>query len=288
MRGEAFDVTLSEPNSKFGIEVYGRHVPGPAHLDDPKEDDPVTNAVFVALEGHVVISNEKQATGLQAPPGLALYMWDNLTRTPDVRRFEKLPDSMKPMSAEELTKFHDCCALTKELALKPGEVGKILRQDLSSQNPLQRKVGVVGLGALDDLPGLMQAMGNADHADVRETAILATRHWLGRAPGQSIALYKHLTTAEGYTPVQAKSFLHLCNGIDQARRQQPTTYELLIAGLNHSKMPMRELAHWHLVRLAPDGKSIPYDAAAPEAQRMQAIEAWRRLIPEGEVPTKKN
>jgi hypothetical protein len=159
-----------------------------------------------------------------------------------------------------------------------------LRQYLSAKDPLLRKVGVVGLGALNDLPGLLQAMSNPEHADVRDAAVLVVRHWLGESPGQSIALYKYLTTDQGFTPVQAKSFVHLCHGIQEERRKQPTTYELLIAALNHSKMPMRELAHWHLIRLAPDGQSIPYDAAAPEAERLQAVEAWRRLIPEGELP----
>ena len=115
------------------------------------------------------------------------------------------------------------------------------------------------------MPQLVHCLSNTEYPDVREMGILALRHWLGREPGQSIKLYGLLTKGEGYTPVQAKSFLHLCYGIDQARRNQPTTYELLIGALNHSKMPMRELAHWHLVRLAPAGKSIPYDAAAAES-----------------------
>jgi hypothetical protein len=36
--------------------------------------------------------------------------------------------------------------------------------------------------------------------------------------------------------------------------------------------------------LVPDGKSIAYDAAAAEGQRLQAIAQWRRLIPEGQLP----
>jgi hypothetical protein len=49
-------------------------------------------------------------------------------------------------------------------------------------------------------------------------------------------------------------------------------------------MPARELARWHLVRLVPEGASIKYDAAAPEAERLQAIAEWRRLVPPGELP----
>ena len=110
------------------------------------------------------------------------------------------------------------------------------------------------------------------------------RHWLGREPGQSIRFFEHLTKAEKYTPIQAKNLIHLFNGIEAEKRRQPGTYDLLIQALDHGKMPARELAHWHLVRLAPDGKSIAYDAAGTEAQRQEAIAAWRRLIPEGELP----
>ena len=58
----------------------------------------------------------------------------------------------------------------------------------------------------------------------------------------------------------------------------------MIALLKHSKLPVRELARWHLVRLAPAGKKIDFDAAAPEADRQKAYEQWRALIPEGQLP----
>jgi hypothetical protein len=91
-------------------------------------------------------------------------------------------------------------------------------------------------------------------------------------------------TKQGYTPTQAKNMLYLLNGIEAEKLQRPATFDLLIHALNHGKTPMRELAHWHLVRLVPGGNKIAYDAAAPEAQRLQAIAEWRRLVPEGELP----
>jgi len=62
------------------------------------------------------------------------------------------------------------------------------------------------------------------------------------------------------------------------------TYEVLIGLLGHSKVAVREVARWHLVRLAPTGKKINFDAAAPEAQRQKAVEEWRALIPAGQLP----
>jgi hypothetical protein len=283
-RGEVFDVVLSEPNARLGVEVYGRHVPGPPNLSNPKLDNPVTNVLFFALAREAVVSAEKYSTRLQAPPGNALLLWDSVTRTTEVRRFEKLPDYAKPFDEKERKQFELLCHCTHALAEKPGETGKTLEALVLSKEPGPRKVAVVALGALDDLPRLLQVLNSSDSADARDMAVLVMRNWLGRTSGQSILLYDHLTKKENYTPTQAKNLLYLFNGIEEERLKQPATYDTLIGGLNHSKMPMRELARWHLVRLVPDGKSIAYDAAAAEPQRMQAIEAWRRLVPEGELP----
>jgi hypothetical protein len=59
---------------------------------------------------------------------------------------------------------------------------------------------------------------------------------------------------------------------------------VLINYLKHSRLPVRELARWHLMRLAPAGGDIVYDAASPAAQREQAFERWRALIPAGKLP----
>jgi hypothetical protein len=58
----------------------------------------------------------------------------------------------------------------------------------------------------------------------------------------------------------------------------------LINYLDHSKLAVRQLALWHLVRLVPEGKAIGYDPAAPAAVRQKAIKEWRQLIPEGKLP----
>ena len=68
---------------------------------------------------------------------------------------------------------------------------------------------------------------------------------------------------------------------------KPSTYEALIRLLQHSKLAVRELAHWHLVRLAPAGKEIAYDPAATEEERDKAVKAWKELIPEGQLPREK-
>jgi hypothetical protein len=282
LRAETFSIELHEPKARLAVEVYGRHLPGPPKLDDPKADDPVANIAFFALEGESNVTAEKHTSRLHAPPGPALYLWDNVSRSAEVIRYESLPDFAKPMSEDERKKFEALGALAKKWADEPSV--KTLESAATSQEAMERKAAVVALGAVDNLSGLMKVLNNKDHADTRDMAVLVIRHWVGREAGQSVRLYEHLTKNENYTPVQAKNLLHLFNGIEKEKLRRPDTYDLLIHALNHSKMPARELARWHLIRLVPDGKSIAYDAAGAEEQRLEAIAAWRRLIPEGELP----
>ena len=148
---------------------------------------------------------------------------------------------------------------------------------------LERRVAVTALGAVDDLSRLLAALDDGKHQDVREQAILVLRSWMGRAPGQlkalRVAMLKHK-----YPLLQMKTTMHLLFGFDEHERQRPAIFELLINLLDHKSVGIRELAHWHLVRLAPAGRDIAFDAGAAETDRQQAVERWRQLIPAGAVP----
>jgi hypothetical protein len=44
------------------------------------------------------------------------------------------------------------------------------------------------------------------------------------------------------------------------------------------------LAHWHLVRIVPEGLSIPYDPVGDSDQIEHGADLWKKLIPEGSLP----
>ena len=93
--------------------------------------------------------------------------------------------------------------------------------------------------------------------------------------------------AAGFPMPQAQTIVHLLIGFDDEERARPATYAMLLSELEHAKPMIRSLAHWHLVRLAPEGKSIAYDPSLVPAQSQAAIAAWRLLIPAGQVPSPK-
>ena len=188
----------------------------------------------------------------------------------------ELPPSLKQRGEKEQKLLELACQCTAGLA--DGKIEGTLESLLKSSEKHERLVGVTVLGALDRTDQLLGALSNPHHADVRDRSILVLRNWLGRSPGQIKKLSHALTEGLGYTKAQAKTILHLLIGLTEEERHELGSLELLVSALNHPQLPVRELARWHLVRLAPAGKDIPFDAAAAEPERRQAMAAWHKII----------
>jgi hypothetical protein len=166
-----------------------------------------------------------------------------------------------------------------------GNLGKGLDELLASDGEAKHRVAVACMGALDDLPRLVAALENPKYVDARDQAILTLRNWIGRRPGQLAKLYDFLTKEKKHSPVQARTIMQLLRGFDDDDRKEPHIYQLLIDGMEHSSLvSIRQLAHWHLERLAPAGQKIAFDAAANQQSRSQAASEWRQLIPDGQLP----
>src|SRR5262245_53514718 len=155
---------------------------------------------------------------------------------------------------------------------------------MQSEDKVERLLAVTLLGAIDDLPRTAAGLADAKHADIREHTVLVFRNWMGRGPGQAEKLYEAMLTEGKLTKIQAAVVVQLLFGFDQEERRDPATYQFLIELLSHKRIGVRELAHWHLVRLAPAGKELGYDAGAADAQRDKAIAQWRAVIPPGRLP----
>ncbi|HMF15231.1 MAG TPA: hypothetical protein VKE94_23110, partial [Gemmataceae bacterium] len=131
---------------------------------------------------------------------------------------------------------------------------------------------------------LYKAFGDEKDALVRRIAIETLRHWIGRKTGQDDALARFLVREQKYTPDHAAAVLHLLHSYGKKDIEDPLTYEVLIAYLQHDKLPVRELAAFQLYRLAPAGGDIRYDPTAPKEKREEAVKQWKKLIPSGELP----
>jgi hypothetical protein len=285
--GDKWDLTLKSPGTAVGMEIFGRHAPGvPKCVCDEArghfKDVPNVEVFLLVLAGKAMLTEDGRETALESPPGIAMVHWNSLTKDEEYRHLDELPPSLKPDTPEELARLQEARNAFRRLAVLPLDAG--LELMLESDSPVERRAAVVALGALDMLPRLGAALGDTQHPEVRNLAVIVLRSWIGRGTGQAEYLYDYLTKGKELSPVQTKGVLHLLFGFDEKERRDPLTYEVLIESLKHSKPQVRHLSHWHLVRLVPEGQKIDYDAGAPAADLDRAYQEWRRLVPPGRLP----
>ncbi len=288
-RNQVWDLVLKEAGTFLVMGINSRHMPGLRDfVTDPAKpfqagDPPLADVKVLVIKGKAELDIGDVAVGLRAPPGPARFHWNSLRgndRSPE--SLEKLPDTVKPLSEEEQKKVNAVYERARRLANKPIEAA--FKENLGSTDPIDRAMAVIGFGAIDDLPNLIGALSHPKHPEVRDLAVQVLRHWVGRSDGQEEKLYHALRQGDQFTATQANSVLQLLYGCNEVELARPEVYQVLIALLKHEKLAFRELAQWHLYRLAPAGKDIAYDAAGPAEQREQAYKKWKALIPHGELP----
>jgi hypothetical protein len=285
------DLTLNEPGSQITLELYGRWPRGVPFTPKPgPKDVPTADLIVLCTHGEVSVSTQGQGHLLTAPPGPAMIEWDNVTGIdPTPHRLEKLPPWAQPGARETDLYRKKMAGLARfvKRAVETRDVPAVLHQYVTSDDPLERRLAVFGMGAIDDLRGLSQALQDTKHQDVWDNGILALRHWIGRAPGQDQYLYHALMEKVNFSPVEAESVLQLLHSFGDEDLARPETYEMLIDYLGHDKFPIRGLAYWHLSRLVPAGKEFGYNPSESKEARQAAITKWRQLIPRGKMPPKK-
>jgi len=289
-RDQAWELTLKEAGTKAALETYGRWPRGVFFSKkENAQEAPTSIVVLLVLKGEIDLKYGDRQMSMSAPPGPALFQWDSVDG-PDAtgaKRMEKLPAWALPADkpapeAQSMQAALD--RLVQREAAKGSEPA--IAEGLASKNPVEQRLSVVYLGALDDLPRLIDALGDP-RANVRDAAVLTLRHWIGRGPGQDLRLYTVLTKDKKYSVVHADIVMELLHSLGDQQLGRPETYEALIAYLKHDKLAIRELAKWQLYRLVPAvAKEIPYDPADSKKEQEAAYEEWKKRIPEGKLPPK--
>jgi hypothetical protein len=282
VRNEIWTMTLLAPQTSVGLELYSRQLPSLHPLVEGKLQPPLTSVAMLVLKGKVELTDSKAHMLLCAPPGPARAEWNSHVGRFTVEDLDKLPKEVRPLEGKDLKLFETVCARAE--AFNKGDIKQAIAKYLGSDDKVERLLGVTVAGAIDDLPDVVKALADPKHGDLRSHTVLVLRHWLGRDAGHTTKLFKELTVGQKYKLPQAKNIIQLLLGFREEDRFNPHTYELLIVYLEHGKLAIRELAHWHLVRLVPEGKEIAYDAGGAEAERQKGIAAWRKLIPAGKLP----
>jgi hypothetical protein len=290
VQGNVWDLTLETPQSRVAMEIFGRWATGvPFKLNPGPKDVPAANLILLVLNGEVTVKQGNTQFAMHAPPGPAILEWDNGGGIdPGPRKLESLPDwAGRPKPSAEGEKL---IAVRKKLrdALAAKPVGEVLDEFVNSDDALERRFGVLAMGATDDLARLGNALRNAKHSDVWDSAVQALRHWIGRGPGQDQKLYHGLVDVKKVSPVEAETIVSLLHSFGENDLARPETYELLIGYLKCPRLGVRGLALWHLSRLYPPGKDFGFDPLAPQDARDKAVKKWQDLLKKGELPPKSN
>jgi hypothetical protein len=291
VRGDTFDLTLYNPGTKVTLLLASGWPKGVPFTKDPgPKDIPAAELLIIVQKGEVDVRHNGRLSALEAPPGPAVIQWDSvhgLDASPT--RLDKLPDWILPttdpaLKAKEARLQETIDAFCKEVANRPVEA--VFEDFLASDNKTHRNFVVILFGATDNLNHLAVALNSAKHLDIWDAAVKALRHWIGRGPGQDQVLYKRLIELRGYKPAEAATVLHFLHTPDDEEMSRPETYEMLIDQLASDRLAIRGLAFWHLYRLVPAGRKIPYDPLASPEARAQARAEWKKLIPDGQMPPK--
>jgi hypothetical protein len=286
-------LTLDGPGAAVAIEIYGRWPAGvPFRLKKPAGEEPVRVWEVNVLKGRVDIQAGPDEWSMSAPPGPSYFHGDSVSG-PDEggpRRGAALPAWADPKVAPPpASKSIASCVKLYRARYKDKEPDEGARELLAAADKdrdaeraqMTRRLVVFALAAMDEVDRVAELLSESKHDGVRKAAVVALRHWIGAAAGRDELLYRTLIDGLEYSKAEAATVLQLLHSPFAA--DQPETYETLIAYLRHGKQAVRELAHWHLCRLAAAGRDIPCDASSPEGCA-RAVRAWKKLIPPGELP----
>ena len=282
---EVWDLTLPDPRAEAVLELWGLYPRDVPFRKEPGGKGPLA-CLGLFVQGHAVVKirNRDYQMG-----NLTQLTWSNadpeplgpetLAKPPAWWTNQIAPDS--PNVADVMAALQD---FQTELGKNDAVVDAVATQVRESPFPPNRALGVLFLGALDAIPPLVEALEDRQNREVRGTAAFALRHWISRSGGQDLELYRMLHESKRYSKEKAEIILKLLHSVSEADAARPETYQQLLGYLNHDNLAIRELALWHLVLLAPQGASIPYDPASDAEKRKPAVEQWQRLIPPGKLP----
>jgi hypothetical protein len=283
---QVWDLTLPDTATEVVVELWGLYPPGVPFRKDAAGKGPL-ECLGVFVKGQALLKIRGHEHKL---PNNSQFTWTNQGPAPaGPQPLEKLPgwwtDRIEPqkdqMASYMMLALTDYSALLRK---SDSVIDTVLTQTRESPDGPMRVLGVLFLAALDDVPHVVDALEDRQHPEVRIAAAHALRQWMSRNGDQDLDLYRTLYEKKGYSKEKAEIIMRLLHSFSEAELADPKTFEMLIGYLNHDNLAVRELAVWHLSRLAPDGSKIGYDPAADSDKRAAAVEQWKQLIPAGKVP----
>jgi hypothetical protein len=288
---ETWKVTLDEPGAEVGISLVRRYT---QDVNYREGEEPYAGLSLTVLRGKADLKVEDNTFALTAPPGPALFTWDNKAGASGPARMEKLPAfwSLDVPDTEAARKIrHAVAELAKRLEDNK-ELAQVLRQMRRSDEARERVLAIYCMGALDMVARVLDALhdGLPAHTLDRRAALFTLRHWIGCGTAQDRQLFDEkkktglLVAEKRFTLREAEAIYLLLHDFTDEMRGQPETFDLLATYLGNQQVAIAELAYWQLSRLAGAVKLPDFNAAWPREQRLRVAEEVKKLIADGKLP----
>jgi hypothetical protein len=282
-RDKTWHLVLQDPATEVAVDRVDHWPAGMRFEKGPGfTDRPVTGVHLFLVKGKATLDDGAEQRSLTRP---SYFHWNTANGVGGPFPLKIAPAWIAPTPETQSAKAVGFIKAAQSLRrrLQDEQVTTVLRAALDSKDSPVRVLGVYDAAAVDDLALALGALGNAQHAEVRDAGVAALRHSVVRSPMQDRNVY-HLLKNEGYRPGQAETLLQLLGTFSAQDLARPETFETLIDYLDHDKTAIRTLAVWHLTRIVPQGQEIEFNPAGSAEERARGRAAWRRLIPAGQLP----
>jgi hypothetical protein len=290
---EAWDLTLREPGTEVGVDLIRAYTPDTKYREG---EGPEVNANLCVTRGHAGLKIDTfHYSNLQAPPGPALFLWDNVgPGGSGPQPLEAVPPAwLKDPPKTDVARDMGLALQEQSgrmVGTNPIEVA--LLEGLQVERPASRLLAVYSLGAIDETRKLVEILGDGDPAHYldRDTAVFTLMRWISRGPEQERLLYDAQTRGGllkdmKYRSNEAALVFDLLHKFDDLRRAQPETFEALAEYMrNKDRVAIAELGFWHLRHMSRGAKLPQFNAAWPLELREKAAADVKKLVSEGKLP----
>jgi hypothetical protein len=282
---EIWDLTL-QPGTELGIDVLGRET---GLKPTRTEEEPDAYLILVVKKGRVTIRNDLR----EFPPmgASTTFSWNNARGAdagpqpmPQWPEFweQRVQIRRDAPGGPEMDRALDTLR-NKLTANDPA--GAMIAEALDAAESLSgRYLAVLCFGAVDDVDYLADCLASERYFEVRDAAVEALRHWLGRGAGQRDQFRKVL--AKKYSPSETDTILYLTRIPSGEDMRERDTFAIPVDELNNDKLAIRHLAFWHLVRLCNKEmreNKLTYDPTDPPERRELNQKKWQKALQEGKL-----
>jgi len=276
-RNEVWDVTLPDKATEVGVELTGMCRP---YSRDTAKSEPSSTFTVFALKGKPAVRIRYRELALPIP---SLFIWDSdYGLAPGPKPLDRAPVWWSSKGTSQNKEVQGIESALKSLAsrlIAKDATDVILGEALHDEDPASRVVAIHCLGAVGDWSNLIDALSVADDRrwDLRILAIAELRYLLGLDAKNDQKLFLALKQ-KNYKDPQAQTVLELLHGYSEEDWTNPGIRSAIVDYLMSDKLAIRQLTHFVLMSLVPEGRKILYDPAGDIDQRERGYAEWRKVV----------